>query len=408
MSLPLFIARKYIRSKKNSGFISFISAITIIGIALGVAVLIIAITVLNGFENAVTDKIINLNSHIKITGFGDRNLPSYKNVIPKIQNRLDTNLKSISPFVAKYAVIGSKRFDEGITLLGLHKELDNSNIKKYIVEGEYKFGKTNDLSNLIIGKKLADKLFLKLGSKVTLFGLRGDKPPSLDYPPVIQQFIITGIYESGMSKYDDEIIYSDMKTVQQMFEVGDQVSGYNIQVTDISKVDLLADDLHVFLGYPYYARSIFKVHQSIFSWLELQRKPIPLILGLIIIVAVFNIVGTILMLVLERTKDIGILKSLGARRNSIIKLFIYQGLYLSFIGIAFGNAAAFILSKLQKELEIISIPDSVYFISKVPISIEWEIYFIISAIAFTLCLLASIIPSLIASKISPISAIRFE
>jgi lipoprotein-releasing system permease protein len=408
MSLPLFIARKYIRSKKDSGFISFISAITIIGIALGVSVLIIAITVLNGFEDAVTEKIINLNSHIKITGFGDRNLPSYKNIMPKIESRLDSNLKSISPFVAKYAVIGSKRFDEGITLLGLHEELDNSNIQKYIVEGSYEFGETEGLAKLIIGEKLADRLFLKLGSKVTLFGLRGDKPPSIDYPPVIQQFIITGIYESGMSKYDDEIIYSDISTVQQMFEIGEQVSGYNIQVTDISKVDDLSDDLRVYLGYPYYARSIFKVHQSIFSWLELQRKPIPLILGLIIIVAVFNIVGTILMLVLERTKDIGILKSLGVKRNSIIKLFIYQGLYLSLIGIAFGNATAFILSKLQKELEIISIPDSVYFISKVPISIGWEVYFVISVIAFTLCLLASIIPSLIASKISPISAIRFE
>ena len=114
------------------------------------------------------------------------------------------------------------------------------------------------------------------------------------------------------------------------------------------------------------------------------------------------------MLVLERTRDIGILKSLGARRNSIIKLFIYQGLYLSFIGIVFGNITAFVLSKLQKDFEIISIPDSVYFISKVPISIEWEIYLVISIVTFTLCLLASIIPSVIASKITPISAIRFD
>ena len=408
MSLPLFIARKYIRSKKESGFISFISAITIIGIALGDAVLIIAITVLNGFEDAVTDKIINLNSHIKITGFSDKNLPSYKEEMPKIISRLDTNLKSISPFIAKYAVIGSKRIDEGITILGIHKDYDNSNIKKYIVEGAYEFGTTAGRPNLIIGKKLADRLFLKLGDKVTLFGLRNDRPPSIDSPPVIQQFTITGIFESGMAQYDDEIVYSELQTVSEMFEIENKISGYNIQIKSIAKVDSLADDLRIFLGYPYYARSIFKVHQSIFSWLELQRKPIPLILGLIIIVAVFNIVGTILMLVLERTRDIGILKSLGARRNSIIKLFIYQGLYLSFIGIVFGNITAFVLSKLQKDFEIISIPDSVYFISKVPISIEWEIYLVISIITFTLCLLASIIPSVIASKITPISAIRFD
>jgi lipoprotein-releasing system permease protein len=366
------------------------------------------LTILNGFENAISEKIINLNSHIKISAFSKRTLPSYDITLPKIESKLGQFLKSVSPFISKYAVISSKRLDEGITLIGVMPAMDNSGTEKYIIEGKYEFGETNNLPNLIIGKKLADRMFLKTGDKITLFALRKDEEPSFENPPVIEQFIIKGIYESGMAQYDDEIVYTDIKTVQKIFEDEGGVSGYNIRINDLSKVDSLAESLGTYLGYPFYSRSIFKVHQNIFTWIELQRVPITLILGLIIIVAVFNIVGTLLMIVLERTNAIGILKSIGSQRKQIIRIFVYQGVYLSLAGIIIGNLIAFILSKLQLDLNLISIPDTVYFISSVPILIEWQNYLLVSVIAFILCLLASLIPSYIASKITAISAIRFD
>lgn len=408
MSISRFIANKYVRSKRDSKFISLISVISIIGIALGVTVVIIALTVLNGFEHAVSEKIVKLNSHIYISAFGKRDLPEYKNVMGEIKEELGNNLESVSPFASKYGVLKSKRLSEGIEIIGLDPKQNNNQIESYIQSGKFDLGYSSEFPNLLVGKKLADKLFINVGDKVTIFGLRKNQPPSVQNPPLIQQFIVSGIYESGMAQYDDVNIYTSLQVVQEMFEMENEVSGYNIRLNNISKVDSLADHLSEFLGYPYYVRTIFKVHQNIFTWLELQKAPIPLVLGLIIIVAVFNIVGTLLMIVLEKTNAIGILKSLGAKRKQIIKVFLYQGVYLSLIGIISGNLLALTLSIIQRDFDIISLPSSVYFISKVPIFIEWQTYLLISVITFLLCMLASFIPSMIAAKINPISALRFD
>ena len=408
MTVPFFIFKKYIRSKKESKFISLISVISIIGIALGVTVLITALAVLHGFENTISDKIVKFNSHLVITSFGNRNLPDYNVVVPRIEKRLGKNLKSISPFVSKLAIIRSRKFTEGVTINGILPEMDNSNISDFIIAGKYDLRDTSEISGMVIGKKLAEKLLINLGDKVTVFGIKNDEIPTPDNPPAIRQFIITGIYESGMAEYDDLNAYINLHVAQEMFGLDKQVSGYNIRVTNLAVVDSLSDDIQSFLRYPYYARSIFNIHQSIFTWLELQKKPIPIVLGLIIFVAVFNVVGTLLMMVLERVSDIGILRSMGANRKQIVRIFLYQGIYLALIGIIAGNILSFVLSFLQEKFKIISLPESIYFVSSVPIIIEWQVYLLVSTVTLLLCITASIIPSLIASNIKPISALRFE
>ena len=408
MTVPFFIFKKYIRSKKESKFISLISVISIIGIALGVTVLITALAVLHGFENTISDKIVKFNSHLVITSFGNRNLPDYNAVVPRIEKRLGKNLKSISPFVSKLAIIRSRKFTEGVTINGILPEMDNSNISDFIIAGKYDLRDTSEISGMVIGKKLAEKLLINLGDKVTVFGIKKDEIPTPDNPPAIRQFIITGIYESGMAEYDDLNAYINLHVAQEMFGLDKQVSGYNIRVTNLAVVDSLSDDIQSFLRYPYYARSIFNIHQSIFTWLELQKKPIPIVLGLIIFVAVFNVVGTLLMMVLERVSDIGILRSMGANRKQIVRIFLYQGIYLALIGIIAGNILSFVLSFLQEKFKIISLPESIYFVSSVPIIIEWQVYLLVSTVTLLLCITASIIPSLIASNIKPISALRFE
>ena len=211
-----------------------------------------------------------------------------------------------------------------------------------------------------------------------------------------------------MAQYDDVYAYVDLNIARQLFGIGDKISGYNIKLNNISKIDSLSNLLQDNLRYPYYVRTIYKIHQNVFTWLELQKEPIPIVLGLIIIVAVFNIIGMLLMIVLEKTSDIGILKSLGATRKLISKIFVLQGVYLAAVGILVGNALALVISMLQKYFNVISLPGEIYFISSVPITFEWQNYLIVSAIAFCLSILASFIPSLIASKVRPLSAIRFE
>lgn len=407
MPFITFLLRRYIKSKKESRFISTISFITAFGIALGVSVVIIALTILDGFNKVVTEKIIDLNFHIKITSFGNRDLPNPNTVLLPLEKKFVNQFIEIEPFISKLAIIKNRNYTEGVTISGLSKENLNSIIKKYLKEGTISDSDSNSKS-IYVGKRLAEKLFVKIGDRVTVFSLHKNKIPSLENPPSIEQFIVGGIFESGMSEYDDLIVYLNIDEARKLFGMNDEISGYNIKVANISKVDSLANQLQEFLGYPYYVRTIFNVHQNIFTWLELQKEPIPIILGLIIFVAVFNIIGTLLMIVLERTNTIGILRSLGMERKKIIALFIYHGLYLTLLGTLTGNLLAYLLSFLQEKFKIISLPANVYFVSSVPVAIDFNNFFWVSSVTILISLIASLVPAIVASKIKPISAIRFD
>ena len=408
MSFSLFVASKYIRNKGDKKFISLISLITILGIALGVAILIITLSILDGFEATVTEKIVDFNSHIKITAFGNRNLSKSDNTLNNVNEIIGSDVKSISPFLSKLSIIKSKSRSEGITLIGVNNKTRNIELEKFVKSGSLNNLEDPSIPSIALGAKLVDKLFVSLGDTITIFSLMNDQIPSPTNPPAIVQFKIGALFESGMKEYDDLYAYMDLDLMRKTFSLDEVISGFNVRINDISKADSLSNILQENLRYPHYVRSVFALHRNIFTWLELQRKPIPLILALIIIVAVFNIVGTLLINVLEKTKEIGILKSLGAKRFTILKVFTVQGLFLAFIGILLGNLLAFIISFVQMEYKIISIPESVYYLAEVPIDINMFNYLLISIIAFVLCMAASLIPSFIASKVKPVSAMRFE
>jgi lipoprotein-releasing system permease protein len=409
MSLTLFLTKKYFKSKKDSRFISAISVITIFGITLGVTVVIMALSILDGFENVVSEKIINFNSHIKVTSFGNRNLTNPAFEVPYIQKQFGDNFTKIQPFVSKLSIIKSSKVSEGITLLGINPESSSNEFKDFIKQGSFDLSANNsELPKIILGEKLADKLFVKIGSRITIFSLKKDQIPTPDDPPAIMLFTVSGIYESGISEYDDLNAFIDMQTAQNLFGMGDRISGYNIKIKNISNLNMLADSLQNYLRYPYYVRTIFQIHQNIFTWIELQKKPIPIVLGLIIFVAVFNIISTLLIIVLERIKTIGILRSLGSNRKLIIKLFLVHSFYLTIFGIISGNALAFILSIIQKKYGVISLPETIYFVNKAPIFINPNNYLLITCVTLVVATAASLLPAWIASRIQPISAIKFD
>ncbi|MCF6268360.1 MAG: ABC transporter permease [Melioribacteraceae bacterium] len=407
MSFPLFIVNKYIRSQKFSFLFSFVSLITIGGIAVGVTVVTIALSILDGFDSVISEKIINFNSHIVISSYGDRDLEENSEIESLITTNLDGRLLSYSKFIAKNSIIKSKKNSEGVLLYGIDTEKTNLDIKKMILSGEY-FDSNSNKREIILGKKLAEKLKLTVGDRVTLFTLQNNKLPSYTNPPMISQFSVTGIFESGMPEYDDLKAYIPLSLAKSILKMEKKISGYNIRLKDISEIDLLVESLQESLRYPYYVRSIFQQHQNIFTWIELQKKPIPIVLGLIVLVAVFNIIGTILMNILERTSQIGILKSMGANRKQILKIFLIQGVYLGTIGIILGVVFSLLLSQLQLSFNIIELQESVYFLNSAPIDINFLNYFVVSVTAFVLTILSSIIPSIVASRIDPISAIRFN
>ncbi|MCJ7554994.1 MAG: ABC transporter permease, partial [Ignavibacteriaceae bacterium] len=284
MSFSLFISCRFLNSRKESGFLNIISKIAIIGIAIGVATLIIALSVLSGFEKTIQEKITDFDSHIKITSFSGT-VNNYEQITEKIENLLGEHKRNIVPFASKLAIVSSKKRQEGISVIGIPAEGQIERLKKNIISGEFDLGNKGS-NNLIIGKVLANKLMLKVGDKVTLFALKDDQIPSPQNLPNIDKFTITGIFESGMAEYDDLYAYTNLTDTQNLFSIGQSINGYDIQLTSIEKIDSLTNLLRKNLTYPLFARSLFESHRNIFTWIELQQKPIPIILGLIIIVAV--------------------------------------------------------------------------------------------------------------------------
>jgi|WetSurMetagenome_2_1015567.scaffolds.fasta_scaffold10179_3 lipoprotein-releasing system permease protein len=404
MKLPFFISTRYILSNKDSRLLNLISVITITGISLGVATLIIALSVLNGFENTLTQKITEFDSHIKIISYNE-SLPNSDNFIYNLNNRIGDQVDFISAYVSKLAIISSRNRKEGINIKGILQGSESQKLRSNIISGNLDMDNSNSIT---LGKTLATKLMVKIGDNVTLFALNNDQLPSPANLPNIQKFLVTGIFESGMAEYDNLIGYTGMKSAQNLFSMDDEINGIDIKLKSIEKIDSVAQVVRKLSRYPYHVRTIFEIHRNIFTWIELQKKPIPIILGLIIIVAVFNIISALLMLVLEKTNAVGVLKSLGAKGSEIVKIFIYQGVYLTVIGILAGNFLAWILMSIQLKFDVIKVPSSVYFVTKVPIEMSADVFVLISAVTFVLSLMAAIIPSFFASRITPVTALRFD
>lgn len=407
MNLLLLLIMRFLSSTRKTSLISTVSIITISGIALGTTVVILALTILDGFEKVVSDKINEFTAQIKVTGFGNRNLPEADFVQSKIMEVFSKEISTVDPFSSKLAIIKTKNYTDGINLTGVETDFANKSFKKFLIEGKI-FSGQMALKEILIGKNLALKMGVKLNDKITIFCLKGNAPPTTENPPAIEQYLVCGIYETGISEYDDGNAFINLMEAQNLFGMSNEVSGYNISLKNNSELSSVAVKLQDFLGYPFYVRSIFQVHQNIFTWIELQKKPIPIVLGLIIIVALFNIVGTMLMIVLEKTNSIGVLRSLGMKRSFVLKIFLGNSLYLILLGLIIGVMLSLVLSFLQQEFNLIALPGEVYFVTSVPISISFWNYFFVAVITITAAFFSSLIPAYIASKISPSKALRFE
>jgi lipoprotein-releasing system permease protein len=405
LNFKYFISKRYLFSKKDSKFVSFITYISILGISLGVATLIIAVSILNGFEKEIREKVSGLVSHIQISSFKTEGLSDYQNTINIVKENIP-GVKSIAPFVQKEAVIRFKGTIEGIMLKGIDGNTDLSSGRTKIIAGSQNLNTIDStFSRLIIGDKLATKLGIKIDDKVIVFGLKGI--PSPVNQPKIKQFRISGIYESGLREYDDLLIYTDIATTQKLFNMDSLVTAVELSITDSEKINETTEEIRSILRYPHYTRSLYQLYRELFTWVALQQAPTPIILGLIIIVASFNIIGTLLMLVLEKTQSIGILKSIGCKNVDIMKIFIVDGMIIGVLGIIIGNIIGIGLSLLELHFKFFKLPEQ-YYMKNVPILLKPELIILISAITVVLIFFATIIPAYIASRFDPVKSIRFS
>ena len=294
---------------------------------------------------------------------------------------------------------------DGILLKGIDTQRDVSQTRKYIVEGNYDLVRDpGSLPKIVLGRKLASRLSLHAGDKVAVFGVG----QGIDRSQMkVMQFMISGIYESGMSEYDDVFAFTDLADGQKIFQCGDAVTGLEVLVANTNSLDQVADSIQELLGYPYYARTMYQTYRNLFSWIELQKKPIPIILGLVTIVATVNIIGTLLMMVLDKTRDIGVLMSIGATRWVVARIFLRQGLVISAIGTFLGNALALAVCSAQMEFKFFSLPSDIYFMSSVPVLLRVEDFLLVSVISIGLSMVCALIPARLASRLLPVNAIRF-
>src|SRR3990172_852784 len=313
MSYTSFIARRYLRFQRRSGkrdFISFLTVIAILGITLGVAALIITLTILGGFEREIKTKVAGFTTHIQVTAFQNQTFTHIEKARERMMNQIP-DIVAVSPFVAKEGMVRFGNDVEGILVKGVDPEKDITSVRKYVVEGEYDLRDSGgSIATCLVGRKLLYKLHARLGDTVVVFGLTGNYYAMRQ--PKILPFIVRGVYESGMSEYDDVFFYTHISAAQELFMAGPVATGFDIIIKDISAASVVAEKIQDVMGYPYYPKTLFQLYRNLFTWIELQKEPVPIVLGLIILVATVNIIGTLLMVVMEKTHQIGILKSMGA------------------------------------------------------------------------------------------------
>jgi lipoprotein-releasing system permease protein len=400
-----FIAVRHLTSRHNRGFVSFITLIAIVGVTLGVASLDITLAILGGFEKTIKENVVSFTAHMQLFAFENELLPNAELTSQKVIARFP-EVTDIAPYLAREGMIRSKNDIDGILIKGVDPANDISAAKRRLIEGTYDLEeRESGIQKVILGKRLAEKLNVGINERVLMYALGGT---SLSLSQTrIMQFEINGIYETGMADYDGSVVYVNLRNAQRLCQVGKAVSGFDILVTSTDSLASLSQQIPEYLGYPYYARTMFQQYRNLFAWVDLQRIPVLIILTLIIIVATVNIIGTLLMIILGKSREIGTLMTIGMRKKMVVKVFLKQGMLIGIVGTVLGNIIAFILCWLELRYRLFPLPSGIYFMTHVPIDISILNFVMVSAAALIMSFIASWIPSRIAAKMDPIKLIRF-
>jgi lipoprotein-releasing system permease protein len=427
MGYEFFIGTRYLRAKRKQVFVSIITFISISGIFLGVAALIIVLAVMNGFERDLRTKILGIRSHIELTADINGSMKNYEDV-RKAVSEVEGVVAS-TPFIFTQAMIRSGGSVSGVVIRGLDNKtaFDVINLGK-MREGNIEYldkippqmlkqvsRQDAHLSGIVIGKEMARNLGIFLLDTITIISPVGISTP-MGMMPRMNKYIVTGIFESGFYEYDSTLAFLSLKSAQDFLQMGDSVTGIDIIVDDIYKADVIARNIQNKLGFPFWANNWMQMNRNLFAALKLERRVMFIILSLIVLVAAFNIISALIMIVMEKNKDIAILKSMGATSFSIMKTFVYQGLIVgligTFLGCVAGLAVALNLQKvslfIEKVFNFQILPGDVYYLSELPSQVNYSDVAIIVVGTMVICFLSTIYPSLRASRLDPAEALRYE
>jgi lipoprotein-releasing system permease protein len=410
MSFEYFIGGRYLRAKQKESFISLITILSVAGVTVGVMALIVVIAVMAGFESDLKQRILGVESHIVLMRH-DGSFSGYKKIAEQI-NELK-GVEAATPFIYSQIMLRSSTGVSGAVLRGVDPESAGSVIKilknsvlQNLKHTQRHENSKNFVPGIILGKELARNLGVLKGDAVYLISSRGMISP-IGYLPAMKRFKVVGLFESGMYEYDGSLAYIDLKDAQKILNMKGSVTGIEVRVDDIYDARNIAKKIVSKLGFPYWARDWMRMNHNLFSALKLEKTVMFIILALIVLVAAFNIASTLIMMVMGKTKDIAILKAMGAMDSSIRKIFIFKGMVIGAVGTSLGVCLGFILCKLLEKYKFIQLPGDVYYISTLPVRLEALDVVMIASAAMVICFLATLYPAKQASKLNPIEAIRY-
>ena len=428
MSYELFVSIRHLSAKKSQKFISLNTWISIAGVGLGVMALIVVIAVMSGFSKDLRDKILGTNSHVVVSNMNRAMVENYDDIIKKVHSV--EGVIAAAPFIMNQVMLINGDRVSGVVVRGIDpgREETVSDLGKNMVSGAVTHLKTKssfsgdikvrgkkNRAGIILGKELSRRLGVGVGDIVSMVSPVSRVTP-VGLIPRMKLFKVVGVFESGMYEYDANLSFILLKSAQKFFSMKNGVSGIEVRVADIEQAGNIASVIQNKLGFPYLVRDWMRMNRNLFSALKLEKIVMFIILILIIFVAAFNIVSTLFMLVMEKAKEIAILKSMGASCSSIMKIYSYQGLVIGLVGTFLGCAAGFVIvpnlneivSSIESIFGIVAFPSDVYYLDRLPSKIQYMDSFLIIIFSVVICLVASLYPAWRASKLDLVDGLRYE
>ena len=408
-----WVGLRYTRAKRRNHFISFISLISMLGVGLGVAALIVVLSVMNGFQKELRTRILGVASHIQVSGVTGELDDWTKTLRGVIQH---PRVQAAAPYVQAQGMLSFDQQVRGTVVRGILPEAEE---KTADFARHMKAGRLEDLApgefNMVLGMELARALGVRIGDKVTLIAPQGLVTPAAVLPR-LKQFNVTGVFEVGMFEFDSGLALIHMNDAQKLYRMDDRVSGVRLKVDDLFAAPRIGRELLRYLDADALVSDWTRSHANFFRAVQIEKNMMFLILLLIVAVAAFNIVSTLVMAVTDKQADIAILRTLGARPLSIMTIFVVQGALVGFIGLGLGIAGGVALALnidvvvpfIERMLGIHFLSKEVYYISDLPSDLQWGDVWGVTLIAFVLALLATIYPSWRASRVNPAEALRYE
>ncbi|HUI68148.1 MAG TPA: lipoprotein-releasing ABC transporter permease subunit [Nitrospirota bacterium] len=411
MKIPyeIFVSLRYLKTKKRYGTVSLNTFISIAGVVIGVATSIITLSVMTGFQGYFRDKILSAISHIVVMEYTGRGIKDEE----ALQEKVDRvpHVKATTPFIISQAMLTSKDRVQGVVVRGINPETEGTvtSLEKNITEGSLRDleSRGKKLPGIVIGEDLASKFGVVIGDTITMVNPIGEET-AMGMVPKMRKFALVGIFDAGMYDYNTGFAYISLPEAQKFFDMPDRVSGIQVRVDEIYNADKISDAILSAVGYPYYTRNWIEMNKNFFSALKLEKMGMSLLLIVIIIVASFNIIGTLTMIVMEKNREIAILKSMGAPAKSIMQIFMFAGLVIGLVGTTIGALIGYGAVALITRTGVISLPKDVYQVSHLPLSITGFDILFIAAMALGISFLATLYPSWQAAKQDPVEILRYE